>query len=465
MEFFQLVFTFVWFTTFGLDCQNYPSSEVLEEIATFRTETADQVKKVFMSKNFKLSWMNANLFCLNNQMELLRIESQLEFSKIKRALKLHWLDFDSQLYIDGIFTDDKWKFLSNRNKLDANIYNVTDQDFEQPKAFMALRKINFDVQVKSNYFTSEKFLCQKLFKDSSHTDDSSNSLQVNMVDRLFEKIGWHNGDVYINRDYQLSPSLASSFCQSFGMNLATIESKNDFDRFSSLVAKKESHEHFMVGTLRTELNDFFEAFHYSNLVYYTLDLQNCVAIQIIPRAIRKNHIYYFNCDKSEQIKKLKFVCVSEGNGFWNKLQANPKKTVGLKLLGMQSFEHSAQKLAYYMNDLVSVSSWFEAFLYCKSLGMDLFSPKSEANTQQVIELLRKHENSFSFYIGGSSIGTEAFWYSTKTGAEITVDMAKIASGGQCLGFMKIEGQYELRSMSCDSGTENFICESSLNLFL
>jgi hypothetical protein len=122
---------------------------------------------------------------------------------------------------------------------------------------------------------------------------------------------------------------------------------------------------------------------------------------------------------------------------------------------------SLSDISYFINDAVIVSSWFEGFIYCKSLGMEIFSPQNRTVTEKVIKLLNEEKISSSFFIGGTTIGTSVFFYSVNSGKEIEVDSDKNdgRSGNQCLGLQKIKDKYEYAAMNCFGGSWNFICEA------
>lgn len=123
-------------------------------------------------------------------------------------------------------------------------------------------------------------------------------------------------------------------------------------------------------------------------------------------------------------------------------------------------------MTYYINDAIQASSWFDAFSYCKSLGMDLYSPQTDETNQQIFEMLEDrtegHEAGVS--IGGSRIGTTCFWYSTKTGLEIDFKFRQKEFTREnvwneyCLQFVKTSNKYQFEDVDCYLSSKHFLCE-------
>lgn len=110
---------------------------------------------------------------------------------------------------------------------------------------------------------------------------------------------------------------------------------------------------------------------------------------------------------------------------------------------------------YYLSDSIYAATWFEAFSYCKAIGMDLYSPGNNKINQQVFKLLAKSGLNSTIAVGGSRIGTDCFWFSTKTGQEIEFNEEAAGSKSNCLQ-MYIDG---FKAIECDSGSSRFLCEA------
>jgi hypothetical protein len=460
---------FLPYLLFVTNAQSPPKFDEFQKIATFRIESNTQIKEVYFAKNFKASWMSANMFCLSKNMEYLRIESQPELLEIKKALKLIWLEFDSQLFVDGIFTiENKWKFLGNNVDLDPAVYDIKKPNNPCSSCtgkFIALQKTEKDIEVSLASETERQFLCQKIMKPNYYYEDENLSLKVNVIQRMFEEIGRDDTSTYfINRNYNLQPLHAENFCAHFGMKLTTIEFQKQFDDLKSFISKSVERydKNFMIGGTRSTLNDFLKAYHFIDEDLNYMKPRECVAVYISPRLIQKFKISFFNCNERQAHLKMNFICELyryDQNG--DQVPLGKQITAGMKYIGTNTDPNTK----YYVNDAIFVTSWFEAFSYCKNLGMDLYSPRDKNNKKQIIEFLENKNLSSNFFIGGSTIGTEVFWYSTRTGEKIDADCSghtfQDFAGWttQCLGLAKTGDKYEYEALNCGSGSQNFICES------
>lgn len=110
---------------------------------------------------------------------------------------------------------------------------------------------------------------------------------------------------------------------------------------------------------------------------------------------------------------------------------------------------------YYISDSIHAASWFEAFSYCKAIGMDLYSPGNIKVNEQVFKVLNKNGYNSSIAVGGSRIGTDCFWFSTKTGQELEFNDEPVASNANCL---QLDAQ-TLVAIKCDSVSSRFLCEA------
>lgn len=125
---------------------------------------------------------------------------------------------------------------------------------------------------------------------------------------------------------------------------------------------------------------------------------------------------------------------------------------------MLKIKFSDEAKRFFISDAFQSTSWFESLSFCKSMGMDLFSPENFTVNQQVIEILQNEGHNSTIAIGATRIGTESFWYSSKTGVE--VDVKVVNDGKLCLHLVNSSGDYEFKSVSCIDPTEEFLCEST-----
>lgn len=111
---------------------------------------------------------------------------------------------------------------------------------------------------------------------------------------------------------------------------------------------------------------------------------------------------------------------------------------------------------YKSKQFGQATSWFEAFSYCKIMGMDLYSPKTNKINQSFMTSLLP-VNATVIPVGITNLGTEIFWYSTKTGLEFDYTVSEKNQG--CMFLFPNNPNNELQSSVCTGSSEYFICES------
>ena len=192
------------------------SDLMFRKIASFKIESEDYtVKEVFLSKIVEENWIGALMFCSDHNMELLRIESQNEAAKILVSLKLHWLDFDDEVIIDGVKSNDQfWTYLSSGEELNSTILRLEDDSLAGNYIKITKNGTNVKFGILKSESERRKFLCQKLVSDQFIVDtNETGPLRVEVVSRIFEKIGSFESfinskltktSLFINRNYGLS---------------------------------------------------------------------------------------------------------------------------------------------------------------------------------------------------------------------------------------------------------------------
>lgn len=335
------------------------SDLLFKKIATFRSENKETIKEVFISRLIEESWMGALMFCADHGLELLRIHNQEELNQVYRSLKLGWLEFDDELFIDGIKSiDRKWKFLTNGEEIDKSVFSFL-QDFDDFAVgnFMKVMKngTNIGMGVLNLEREKRKFLCQK----TSPNDETTRSfeitgndlLKVEVPSRMFEKIGsferftsskFTKTTFFINRNAGLSLPKASRFCQNFGMHLASIENREKYEAIVKLLVKPGIgiDTQFMIGDLR---ESFLSTHSWANTINLNGNQgrkEQCVSIYL-NRLNENGKLIYFDCN--DDYKYQSFICEAESvKNAWSdeyqKLNFQPrkrptKKTTGMKFLG------------------------------------------------------------------------------------------------------------------------------------
>lgn len=120
-------------------------------------------------------------------------------------------------------------------------------------------------------------------------------------------------------------------------------------------------------------------------------------------------------------------------------------------------------LTIYINEIKG-TTWFDEFSFCKSIGMDLYSPDDTETNQQVMEILENAGIYNAFTVGATRFGSKCFWYSTRTGVEIDFkyspkDFSRDSWTNYCLEMRpnKLNG-FHFQDVDCYSPSEAFICE-------
>jgi hypothetical protein len=333
------------------------TAELFKRITSYSLENKEKMKEVFLSKIIEETIIGSVMLCTENGMEFLRIESQEELMKVFRALKLHWLEFDDELFVDGVKSSKKWKFLINGDEVDSRVLyfledgdNYIDGDFV--KVFKNGTNLALGVFNVDSAREKRKFLCEKIKispqAGEMKTLEETGPLKVEVLSRMFEKIGSYESfsnskftksTFFINRNAGLSHPKASRFCQNFGMKLVHIDCHEKFSALVSLLTKPGIgiDTHFMIGDLR---ESFLEVHAWANTINLSGNQgrkEQCVSI-FLNRLNEKGRIVYFDCN--DDYKYQSFIC--EKNQYkdsWTEEypfeapKVSKFKTTGMKFLG------------------------------------------------------------------------------------------------------------------------------------
>lgn len=132
----------------------------------------------------------------------------------------------------------------------------------------------------------------------------------------------------------------------------------------------------------------------------------------------------------------------------------------MRIFRLTAIGSKPYNMSYYISELEPSISWFEAFTFCKSVGMDLYSPDNGDVNLQLIDWLDATDYQSTFWVGGSRIGTSCFWYSSTTGYEIDSSLFRVSGNfdyrEKCLQFTK-SNSYAISTCNCDYSS-NFICQ-------
>lgn len=332
-------------------------------IAVLSLSNKENIKEIFLSKLIEETWIGAIMLCEEHGMEFLRIESQEELSQVFKNLKLHWLEFDDDLFIDGIKTTDrKWKFLTNEEPIDQSVFSfLQDDDNFTVGDFLRILKNGTNPGIgtmNGSDREKRKFLCQKTSINSVTTNNDENDmrlLKVKVESKMFESIGSYERftssrfvktTFYINRNGGLSHPKASRFCRNFGMNLVHIDNREKYEALVKLliVSGIGIDKSFIVADLRKNfLQEFSSWANTINLSGNQGRKEQCVSIHL-NQLNEKGQIVYFDCN--DEYRYQNFICETEYvkdtwiddypemNFQTTKIK---KKTTGMKYLGSIDF--------------------------------------------------------------------------------------------------------------------------------
>lgn len=332
-------------------------SDLFKKITTLKNNETS--KEVFLSKIIEETWMGSAMLCADHGMEFLRIETQEESFKVFRALKLHWLEFDDELYIDGHFGNNRiWKFMTNGDEIDPSIFYFLQDNLSENYSVGDFVKVikNGTIPGFGLYNLERekrKFLCQKTSPNDGmkiDEDQQHGPIKIEVSTRIFEKIGsfesfknskFVKSIFLINRNAGLSFPKASRFCQNFGMKLVHIDSREKYEALVKLLVTTGIgiDTNFMIGDLR---QSFLEAHSWANTINLNGNQgrkEQCISIYL-NRLHEKGKMIYFDCN--DDYKYQRFICEKElSKETWTeeypkekfKAQKLPKRTTGMNFLG------------------------------------------------------------------------------------------------------------------------------------
>jgi hypothetical protein len=338
-----LKFILIWaFFTLQTKCEL--QSDLFMRIAKYSLDD-ENIKEVFLSKIIDETFLGAKMLCEDFSMEFLRIESQEEVLLLFRVLRLHWLAFDDELFIDGIKTSERmWKFVTSGNEVDPNVFDfLQESDDLQVGSFIKVIKNGTILAFGTLNLEREKrkFLCQKTSKKdetNSVEENQTGLLKVEVPRRMFDRIGsyesftnskctkfsfWISGKSGLSG---LSFSAAQRFCKNFGMKLVDIDSREKYEALVKFLVKPGVgiDTYFMIGAFR---ESFIETNSWANTINLNENQGNqknlqCVSI-FLDRLNEKGRIVYFDCN--DDYKYQRFICENvQFKNIWT--DAYPKET-------------------------------------------------------------------------------------------------------------------------------------------
>ncbi|CAO1398133.1 unnamed protein product [Diamesa tonsa] len=141
----------------------------------------------------------------------------------------------------------------------------------------------------------------------------------------------------------------------------------------------------------------------------------------------------------------------------------------LKKIGTYSSNCGISK-TYYISRLLRLN-WHEAFLSCRSLGLDLLSLNTLEEFKNFQSIYQKTQSDFdpNNFIGGTKIGSDK-WYWVASGSVLNYEFnwqqnqPDNAGGNElCLELVKNTTKFEINDFACDSliRFQKYICENRI----
>lgn len=113
------------------------------------------------------------------------------------------------------------------------------------------------------------------------------------------------------------------------------------------------------------------------------------------------------------------------------------------------------------------ATWIDGFSYCKTLGMNFFSPVNELEEAYVINSLNAMYGTSniiqSIFVGGTRVGSEIFWYWINSGLQIDYELPWLDDQLDvyyCLKLEKLGRIFRYKDTDCDTRVGKFLCEFS-----
>lgn len=326
----------VLLTLVVINIQVVLSDDNFKRVASYLINNSDEVKNVFMTKYIRNDWINAVMFCEENDMELLRIENLEEYSKIQRALKIHSMEFKDSIFVDGkskscndteIY---KWVFMTNEKPVNESVLNATHYQYTRRGCLALTQKDILGVMLTSTECSNDfDFLCQKVVRaseaDKNLDEDVNKPIMVDVQSRMFKKLGkFHRKNLnheteYFLGNFPLSSMMASQFCKHFNMKLVNIHSEEELKHLGNLLLRQ--------GTI----HDAVSVDHVSEIVlekFVTFDHKERCFKLIMDNF--KPGIISAECNKDE----YNFMCESLEEKTMTMEQKNRKpRTNGMRFIG------------------------------------------------------------------------------------------------------------------------------------
>lgn len=270
-------------------------------------------------------------------------------------------------------------------------------------------------------------------------------------------------------DLKLTPAQAVMFCQSYDMELASLQSQEEYLNLQELLRiTLNEYDSLLIEAYRSEIDEKVWISG-GNPVNYTISFieseyedefdGNCLAFY-------DNSIFVtdVSCETQSQ-----FIC--EKNKF-SDVKEVKEKDLNRIVDHFASFFHATIQRTISKSLFLSrgTATWIDAQTICKSNGWNLFFADSQIELDMIKnKFIASEEIPEEFHVGLTEMGTGQNWYSIGTGNQIDYDLNLIQNyytdaSEYCGKMKKIDGKYRYEKTSCNQEKLRFICEKNRGNF-
>lgn len=154
-----------------------------------------------------------------------------------------------------------------------------------------------------------------------------------------------------------------------------------------------------------------------------------------------------------------FICEYD-HGLMSSVREDKEETSRfLRTLSLVIVDNEQTQKELYVSHVTLKVSWVEASSMCKSLGMEIFTPGSKDEFEQVVDKLRSSQSVKSVHLGITKVGSSK-WYSVNSGKDVaykTVNIDQSKDQDDFLMLKNVDNDFIFKDAQ-KSETANFICQ-------
>lgn len=123
---------------------------------------------------------------------MLRIESENASKAFIRSVKLHWLDFDRAIHIDGIHINNGHHFMGSEVEINLHNFGLTNTSSDKHGSMTLIKfypEPIYQFKREFVYGLKIKFACQKANNERPTVEDIESPFKVDVVSRILLKLG------------------------------------------------------------------------------------------------------------------------------------------------------------------------------------------------------------------------------------------------------------------------------------